>query len=624
MAQDNQITVRFKAAGHKELRQAIYELGRAQADLEKDSRRYNALTKKMQKNTLLGVKNNRLLSNSFATIRSKMLLASFAAGLFGASVGKLAKLFGEQEKAQQKLSIQLGGTSQRLLNFASAQQQVTRFGDEVTVSAMATAAAYTKNQDQIEELTKASMDYAVFSGQDLNSAVEIVSKSIFSSTNALSRYGIQFSGTAGTADRFGNALDAIREKAGGLAEGEAGTLNFALDQMGNAIGDLGENIGSIFVPAILLAANGLKTLSEFMSESRVKSYGTAMIVAAGAFEIWNKGATLAAAKTAIFNKTMVKSIVGFVAFIAIGEAIKRLGLFKDEVEDTTIVLDKVLTKTQQQVLANHKLDISYLELKNVIGNSNDIVAKLEINKHKQIQTDELLKAGIIDEIEQRTRLNDLTKEEMVLQRAYFNERLASIQQTTNAVGGAISAIEANGNAIANANKKEELSNAKTQKQKDAIEEKYAKQAEERARKLKGWKVATAISNVALGVTQTWADPTIQPTWLKPVIIAAQVAAGLAQIATIQGQKFEQGGMVGGRRHSAGGTMIEAEQGEFVMSRNAVDAVGIEAMNRINAGGGAGAVNINFTGNVMSKDFIEDEAIPMIKEAIRRGADIGVA
>ena len=37
-----------------------------------------------------------------------------------------------------------------------------------------------------------------------------------------------------------------------------------------------------------------------------------------------------------------------------------------------------------------------------------------------------------------------------------------------------------------------------------------------------------------------------------------------------------------------------------------------------------SVNINFSGNVLSQDFIEDEAIPMIKEAIRRGVDIGVA
>ena len=624
MAQDNQITVRFKAAGHKELRQAIYELGRAQADLEKDSRRYNALTKKMQKNTLLGVKNNRLLSNSFATIRSKMLLASFAAGLFGASVGKLAKLFGEQEKAQQKLSIQLGGTSKRLLNFASAQQQVTRFGDEVTVSAMATAAAYTKNQDQIEELTKASMDYAVFSGQDLNSAVEIVSKSIFSSTNALSRYGIQFSGTAGTADRFGNALDAIREKAGGLAEGEAGTLTFALDQMSNALGDLGENVGSIFVPSIVVAADALKAFSEFFDENRVKSYATALGGAGVVFGIYQVAVHKAAIATAIFNKAVAKSIAGFVAMIAIGEIITRLDLFKSAIDDVSGSMEGQLTLTQQQVLANQKLAMSeqllHLATEGVVGTQQ----KSMILDLKKVQLADKLAEGIIDQITHNTELNKLLTEGIDIEKQKFNERLAAIQQTTNAIGGAISAIEANGNAIANANKKEELSNAKTQKQKDAIEEKYAKQAEERARKLKGWKVATAISNVALGVTQTWADPTIQPTWLKPVIIAAQVAAGLAQIATIQGQKFEQGGMVGGRRHSAGGTMIEAEQGEFVMSRNAVDAVGVEAMNRINAGGGAGAVNVNFTGNVMSQDFIEDEAIPMIKEAIRRGADIGVA
>ena len=102
--------------------------------------------------------------------------------------------------------------------------------------------------------------------------------------------------------------------------------------------------------------------------------------------------------------------------------------------------------------------------------------------------------------------------------------------------------------------------------------------------------------------------------------ALRFGLGLAPVPPV----FANGGLVGGRRHSQGGTMIEAEQGEFVMSRKAVESVGIETMNRINQGGGAGAVNISFSGNVMSQDFIEDEAIPMIKEAIRRGADIGVS
>ncbi len=210
-----------------------------------------------------------------------------------------------------------------------------------------------------------------------------------------------------------------------------------------------------------------------------------------------------------------------------------------------------------------------------------------------------------------------------IERSATEQTLAGIGAVTSATTNAISAYEANANAYDNAEKKKELANAKTQRQKDAIEEKYAKKAEDRAKKLQKWKIATAISNVALGITQTWRDPQL-PTWAKVIATAAQATAGAAQIATIQGQKFEQGGMVGGRRHSQGGTMIEAEQGEFVMSRNAVNAVGIEAMNRINAGGGAGSVVVNVSGNVMSQDFIEDEAIPMIKEAIRRGADIGVS
>ena len=96
-----------------------------------------------------------------------------------------------------------------------------------------------------------------------------------------------------------------------------------------------------------------------------------------------------------------------------------------------------------------------------------------------------------------------------------------------------------------------------------------------------------------------------------------------QVATLRAQKFEQGGLVGGRRHSQGGTMIEAERGEFVMRRSAVDTLGIETLNRLNEGGTAGSIVINFSGNVLSDDYIEDEAIPKIKEALRRGGDIGV-
>ena len=68
-----------------------------------------------------------------------------------------------------------------------------------------------------------------------------------------------------------------------------------------------------------------------------------------------------------------------------------------------------------------------------------------------------------------------------------------------------------------------------------------------------------------------------------------------------------------------------QEGEYVVRRSAVESIGVENLNKMNRTGEAPASNINvsFSGNVMSRDFIENEAIPKIKDAIRRGADIGI-
>tara|TARA_B100001250_G_C19815002_1_gene797839 strand:- start:2141 stop:6181 length:4041 start_codon:yes stop_codon:yes gene_type:complete len=103
---------------------------------------------------------------------------------------------------------------------------------------------------------------------------------------------------------------------------------------------------------------------------------------------------------------------------------------------------------------------------------------------------------------------------------------------------------------------------------------------------------------------------------------------IAQTGLIMAQKpptAEKGGLVLGNRHSQGGTIIEAERGEFIMSRNAVQSAGIETMNKINQGGAGGGSNLTFniSGNVMSSDFVEGELADKIKTAIRRGADFGI-
>jgi hypothetical protein len=70
----------------------------------------------------------------------------------------------------------------------------------------------------------------------------------------------------------------------------------------------------------------------------------------------------------------------------------------------------------------------------------------------------------------------------------------------------------------------------------------------------------ATISVAQQVAQNLANPALA------IIIAAAGAIQIAAIAARPIPKFERGGVVGGRRHTDGGTMVEAERDEFIVNR----------------------------------------------------------
>ena len=176
-------------------------------------------------------------------------------------------------------------------------------------------------------------------------------------------------------------------------------------------------------------------------------------------------------------------------------------------------------------------------------------------------------------------------------------------------------------------RKEQLTRAESirserarQKEIDRINDEFDKKVKKQKEDMRDIKIAEAISNTALGITKAYSDPGGVAGWIMSGLIAVQ---GALQIATIKGQKYQYGGLVGGNRHSQGGTMIEAERGEFVVSRRGVDAVGLEALNRINDGAGGTGTTVVINNPILSKDIVEDELVPQIKEALRRGGEIGV-
>ena len=213
----NKITVKFEAQGAKALKGAIDQLYLAQVRLEKSTKQYESALRRLNntgkeyggKVAPLGIKNNRLLSNSFATLRSKLLLVAFGAALINKTFGSTIRAFAQQELAEKKLEAALGRTSNQLLRQASALQKVTSFGDEQIISAQSLIAAFTKDEDQIKSATQATLDLAAAKGMDLNAAADLVAKTLGSSTNSLSRYGVSVEGAVGSTQRLNSLTESI-------------------------------------------------------------------------------------------------------------------------------------------------------------------------------------------------------------------------------------------------------------------------------------------------------------------------------------------------------------------------------------------------------------------------------
>ena len=100
------------------------------------------------------------------------------------------------------------------------------------------------------------------------------------------------------------------------------------------------------------------------------------------------------------------------------------------------------------------------------------------------------------------------------------------------------------------------------------------------------------------------------------VAGASALAGTVALATAL-SKFEGGGLIGGKRHSQGGTIIEAERGEFVMSRKSVESIGVETLNAMNQGKSNAGVTINVNGNMIGNEsFVRDILLPEINKTIR--------
>ena len=648
----------------------------------------------------------RLLDNTFATLRSKILLVSFGMGLITTGLIKQVKAFAKQEKSVMQMARVFGTDGANALDkYSSSLQAVTRFGDENINVLMSQIGAFGANVEQTKQLTEATLNLSEGLGIDLNSAGLLVAKSFGSSTNALSRYGIEVDSNMTKQEKLGAITEGINSRFGDLAKLLAQTTSGQLEQANNAFGDLQERIGEALAPTVLAFANTLKVMADALPLSAFRAMVGAVTGLTAGFVAGKIAVQLHAAATAIWTiKTSAATIAtkGFKnSLLLLNKSLKKGGFMA-----IVSVLGTLIGTIQAYRSANDDLSESEQKLQdriNAMAKSMGLSATLDREKLKSIiDTEDAIKKQIAvmkaeltlngsaleirkKEIELGRNLEESEKELIRSKHILIQtkEYLNSETEKENALMGLV--INAyNSTAEAQFNKlqldineleirkqkgllsEEEIkglklqkkalqdlqiqniSNLKFEEMSAATKRKFAANALSAASGLIGLNKKNALAagrldqgsaliNTYTAVTDALKDGSGPGRYVDA---AAALAYGLAQVSAIESQlsqmgggssggggqvygSFEQGGYVGGNRHSQGGTIIEAERGEFVMSRNAVESIGLETLNQMNQSGGGGSINVSVTGNVLTQDFVEGELAESIKEAVRRGSDFGI-
>jgi len=609
---EGKIRVKFEPKGDKQLIDAIKALRRETKKLAGANTVLTTETKKANREQGKQEQRTRNLSGTFSVLRSKMLLTAFAVTQFVRPFGALgqrsvmiAANFEALETRLTSMTGSVGLASQMMAEFRDIAA-TTPFAVQDVVEAGVQLRAFGVNA---QEMIKPVTDLAAFMGT--------------TATEAASALGRAFAGGAG-------AADILRER---------GILQLIKDSQG--IEDLSKT-----------------TLPEFREalESALVD-PTAGIV----------GATDKLSKTAVGSfSNMRDSWENFLARFAETSGLKRAaeaqaGIFTRlfnkfsksmTPEDEGLTALEKIRKKQQEILDIQKAFEGTGELWYVNRSASRNVERLR----KEIEQLEPLLTGFTPTEETPSIFDRFEPPERAMSYMDFLDMLSGgVAHATQKIREFNSELQIHKVSISEVSEitpkytdfqrqlsaslgllPEEIQDITTNAQQSARAVNAVSQAmiamagDNKDRIVQGLKLAklAAVADSIAGASKSFAQGGVAGFTGGIAMLASmmqRIATIDQQIAQAQAEKFALGGLVGGRRHSQGGTIIEAERGEFVMSRNAVSAIGVENLNRMNQGqSSGGSINISINGGMISPDFVENELAESIREAVRRGADFGIS
>jgi len=624
-------------------------------EVKKNTRATDKNTKEKQDNSRKGAvaaKSNRLLKRSFATLRSEILLASFAFGTIGTLVGRFISLSNQQEDAEKRLETALGFRSEKLLEGASALQESTRFGDEQIIQAQALIAAFVDEEDAILKATEATLDLASAKNMDLRAAADLVSKSVGSSTNALTRYGIQVSGAVGSTERLESAVNGIAKAFGETAAQDALTFGGQVDQLKNRLGDFGEDIGDVqknkFKPFLTQLNEASKSL--IGNERAAKFAAGALIVLAGGFTAMLSGGlirVLIGSVGALATNFRTLAVAAKSGFQTVGKLFSKIFGKKgasqvDNVAKSVVPFGEKLQKLVTNFLQTASAGTVAFGTFKVLGSqSEENATKLE-KQNKELERLRLRNetaAGAMTilaeaQLKQNILLGSATKQQEVNNKALF-KTMTEIERTTGQdivlSAEKIEQLGLHGAMVANLTEEErKLFNMRLalneQTIAGSISDKDAMMMRIGAISQFGQSIAQlapknrAFAKMSLRLQQIEA---VSAAFLafnrynamkppRPGLAAIALGQGLANAAMIEKQS---------RKAATGADFITQGRQTLTVGDNPTGRERVQVTPLGNTGGGGGAnssVTINLNGNILgSEEFVRDELIPQIENAVGR-------
>ena len=543
-----------------------------------------------------------------------------AAGLI-AGFKAVIRAAGEQEQAERQLSVALGHSSKALLAQAAALQQVSTYGDETIIRAQALIAAFVDDEDQIKAATKATLDLAAAKGMDLVTAADLVSKTLGSTTNALSRYGIQVEGAVGSNQRLSTLTSEIAAKFGGQAAAAADTMTGRMEQAKNALGDAAEVIGGILAPALITGAGAIKGFAE--------GVGSIIERLRGAVQHFNRfdeavkrvSFTAQEAELALYQEQL-QQVRKLMADYDAGNTLLLVGNKKGaaayaELQERAATLVTTIAEVEEKLkeLAPVVLSNSELTLQAAFGLH-------EVEAGYRAQTVAIESAGAALQTYQQTGLTTAAEYDAMIA-AMGDDRWSReqdrIEDTAERMRNAgVEAVQ-----IAQWQDAEEEKLHQNKVRRDRLEAASHASATGRLvgslaslnRATHGSAVVTKRLMQAQAIIDTYAGANRAlasgpPPW-NFVQAAAVIASGLANVMKIQAQKFARGGDF----VTAGPQMIVV--GDNPGGRERVQ---VQPLSSPNFDGPQGSnIELHFHGAITDESYVEEIIVPAIARAQRLGA-----